>query len=167
MELQKFYKLLAPRSVVLISTIDSNGNTDAAPYSFVMPVSEDPPLIGFSSVNTRKTLKNIHETKEFVINIPTEEILPNLFKCAKYSGNERNDKISYANLSPEKSKKVKAPRIKECAAWIECKLNFEKEFNNRVLVVGSVVECEGKEGICPLHIGGNKFGICSKYLSIQ
>jgi flavin reductase (DIM6/NTAB) family NADH-FMN oxidoreductase RutF len=38
------------------------------------------------------------------------------------------------------------PRIKECAGWIECKLKFEKEFNDRVLIVGSVVECGGKEG---------------------
>ncbi len=167
MEIQNFYKLLAPRPVVLISTIDGNGNSDAAPYSFIMPVSQNPPLIGFSSVNTRKTLKNIRETKEFVVNIPAEEILPNLWKCAQYSGNERNDKISYANLTAEKSGKVNVPRIKECAGWIECKLEFEKEFNDRVLVVGSVVECEGKEGFCPLHIGGNKFGICSHYLSIR
>jgi len=167
MEIKNFYKSLAPRPVVLISTIDYNGNPDAAPYSFIMPLSQDPPLIAFSSVNTRKTLKNIHEVKEFVINIPTEEILPNLFKCAKYSGNERNDKISYANLSVEKSKIVKAPRIKECVAWMECKFEYEKEFNDRTLVVGRVVECEGKEGICPLHIGGNKFGICNKMIEIK
>ncbi len=167
MEIQNYYKLLAPRPVVLISTIDDNGNSDAAPYSFIMPVSRNPPLIGFSSVNTRKTLKNIRETKGFVVNIPTEEILPNLWKCAQYSGNERNDKISYANLTAEKSEKVNVPRIKECAGWIECKLEFEKEFNDRILVVGSVVECEGKEGVSPMHIGGNKFGICSHYLNIR
>lgn len=166
MKLQNFYKLLAPRPVVLISTIDSNGNSDAAPYSFIMPVSQDPPLICFSSVSTRKTLKNVRETKEFVVNIPTEEILPNLWRCAQYSGNERNDKIFYANLNVEKSKKVNALRIKECVGWIECKLEFEKGFKDRSLVIGSVVECEGKEGVCPLHIGKNKFGICSRYLNI-
>ncbi|NCN65529.1 MAG: flavin reductase family protein [Candidatus Altiarchaeum hamiconexum] len=166
MEIKNFYKLLAPRPTVLISTTDEEGNPDVAPFSFVMPVAWEPPLVAVSFANTRKTLKNIMQTKEFVINIPTEEILPNLWKCAQYSGNERNDKFSYANLTAEKSRKVNVPGIKECAGRIECKLEFEKEVNDRVLVVGSVVECEGREGICLLHIGRNKFGISNKVMKI-
>ncbi|MEW6189656.1 MAG: flavin reductase family protein, partial [Actinomycetota bacterium] len=83
LELGNFYKILAPRPAVLISTIDGRGRTNVAPFSFVMPVSRTPPLIAFALAPQRHTLANIRETREFVVNIVPEEILDELLICGK------------------------------------------------------------------------------------
>ena len=60
---EKFYKLLTPRPAVLVTTISPDGIPNAAPFSFVMPVSIEPPLIAFASDPTHDTVKNIFKTK--------------------------------------------------------------------------------------------------------
>jgi len=158
MEIKNFYKSIAPRPIAIITTIDKEGNPNAAPFSFIMPVSIDPPLVCFASAPERKTLKNIRETKEFVFNIPSEESLSKLWFCAqKYSG---KNKIKDAKFTEERAIKVKVPRIKECIAWIECILDFEKECGDHILVVGKVLEFNAIENSALktlMHITKNKF----------
>lgn len=158
METKNFYKAIAPRPIALITTIDEKGNPNIAPFSFVMPVSIEPPIVCFSAAHQRKTLKNIRETKEFTLNIPSEENLGKLWFCAKkYSG---DNKIRDSGLTEEKSVKIKPPRIKECIAWVECMLDFEKECGDHVLIAGKVVEFSAKEDSVSktlMHISGDKF----------
>ena len=49
------YKVLAPRPTIIITTINKKGEVNAAPFSFTMPVSMDPPLIAFASVASHDT----------------------------------------------------------------------------------------------------------------
>ena len=65
-ELDKWYKIMAPRTTVLVSTVDAQGRTNAAPFSFVMPVSGKPPILAVAMAPTRHTLANIKETGDFV-----------------------------------------------------------------------------------------------------
>ncbi|MFN3527524.1 MAG: flavin reductase family protein [Candidatus Altarchaeaceae archaeon] len=167
MKVEDFYKVIAPRPIGLISTIDKEGNPNAAPFSFIMPASTEPEILCFASAPERRTLKNIRETKEFIVNIPSEENLEKLWFCAKkYTG---KNKIKDAGFTEENAKKVKVPRIKECIAWIECSLYLEKELGDHVLVFGKVLEVDAIED-SPLkalmHIGGNKFCIPGKILKI-
>lgn len=78
-----FYQLLIPRPAALISTRAAQGNTNAAPFSFIMPVSVDPPIIAFAAAPKRHTLDNIKETNEFVINIAPKELVEKLWYCSK------------------------------------------------------------------------------------
>ena len=72
------YRLLAPRPTIIVTTKSIEGNVNAAPFSFTMPVSINPPLLAFASVPTHHTFKNIDDTGEFVVNIPNENILDKL-----------------------------------------------------------------------------------------
>ena len=78
-EVENAYRLLAPRPTIIVTTKSNDGHVNAAPFSFTMPVSIKPPLIAFASVPTHHTFKNIEETKEFVVNIPNEDILGKLW----------------------------------------------------------------------------------------
>lgn len=167
MKIENFYKSIAPRPIAIITTIDKEGNPNAAPFSFIMPVSIDPPILCFASAPERKTLKNVRETKEFIFNIPSEENLEKLWFCAqKYKG---KNKIRDAGFTEEKAKKVKVPRIKECIAWIECAFDSEKEFGDHILVFGKVLEFDAIENSylkTLMHIGRNKFCIPGKVLEV-
>lgn len=175
MELKKFYKILAPRIAVLITSIDEKGRVNAAPFSFVMPVSIEPPLLAFACAPERDTFFNIIETKEFVVNLPSREILQKLWKCSEKFPRGVNE-LEKASLTEEKSKEVRPPRIKECFAWFECKLTFHKEFGDHVLILGEVVDADIKNPsflkpngnldvgkVKPLfHLGKEEFSIPSE-----
>lgn len=168
-----YYRLIAPRPAVIISTIDNEGRPNAAPFSFITPVSSDPPLVAVASFPTRHTLANIRETKEFVINIAPEELLEGLWVCGKSLPRGVNE-IKEAKLTEQNSKAVRPPRIAECAAWIEAKLWREIEAGDHFLILGEVVFAEVKENyfsqgrllvdmVKPLlHVGGRYFAIPEK-----
>jgi flavin reductase (DIM6/NTAB) family NADH-FMN oxidoreductase RutF len=172
LETKNFYKVLAPRTSVLITTIDLKGRVNAAPFSFIMPISMKPPLLTFACGHGKDTLLNTIETKEFVVNIPSKEILKELWICNEKFPIEVNE-LEKANLTEEKAKKVKPPRIKECFCWFECILRFQKELGDHILIVGEVVHVEIKdkaflkpngnlnlEKVKPLlHLGGKEFSI--------
>ncbi|MEK7812478.1 MAG: flavin reductase family protein [Candidatus Desantisbacteria bacterium] len=170
LELKNWYKILCPRPVVLISTIDTQGISNAAPYSFVMPISCQPAMVGFASGLKRHTLTNIRETKEFILNIPSEEIIDQVWQCAKPYPCGVSE-IRETGLTEKKAEKVSVPRIGECIGWIECRYEFEQEIGDHVLIVGHVLYSQVKDEWWKddkyqaiqakplLHIGGSEFGI--------
>lgn len=165
-----FYEILSPRCTVLISTVDKEGRVNAAPFSFVTPVSAEPPLVLFSAAPARHTLSNIRETGDFVLNLVSEEILDRVWVCSKGFPKGVNE-IEKAGLSEKKSHTVKSPSIEECLGWLECTLEFEKEAGDHILVVGRVVHAECKDeymkktefDVCKakpaMHIRGKRFAV--------
>ncbi len=162
------YKILAPRPTIIISTVNKKGEINAAPFSFTMPVSMNPPLISFASVPTHDTYRNIMETDEFVINIPGEDILEQLWITGgkfPYGVNE----IEKANLTQIDSIKVTPPKIEECMAAIECRVHWVKKAGDHDIIVGEVLHVDIKENILKdglldvekvkpvLHVGGMNF----------
>lgn len=162
------YRILAPRPTIIVTTISSKDQVNAAPFSFTMPVSMDPPLVAFASVPTHDTYRNLVERGEFVVNIPTEEILEKLWITSgkfPYGVNE----IEKAGLTQISSNEVAPPKIEECVAHLECRIQWIKEAGDHNIIVGKVINAEVKENsmkdgllnvekIKPvLHLGGVDF----------
>jgi flavin reductase (DIM6/NTAB) family NADH-FMN oxidoreductase RutF len=63
----------APRPIGWISTIDSDGRVNLAPYSFYNAFCEDPPIVGFSSGGRKDSQRNVEATGEFVANLATRK----------------------------------------------------------------------------------------------
>jgi flavin reductase (DIM6/NTAB) family NADH-FMN oxidoreductase RutF len=162
------YRILAPRPTIIVTTINNNGEVNAAPFSFTMPVSMNPPLIAFASVTTHHTYKNIDETGEFVVNIPNEDILKELWITGEKFPQEVNE-IEKAGLTQIPSKKVAPPKIKECIASIECKVKWIKKAGDHDVIIGESLYVEVQENMLKdgllyvekakpiLHLGGVNF----------
>ena len=169
MKLQDYYRLMSPKLTVLVTTIDENGRADVSPFSFVAPVSFDPPLVMLSVGLNKHSYWALTRVKEFVINIPTEKILDKLWIAGgKWDPNE--SKIQKAKLKTEPSEKVRPPRLSECVAHIECFEEFSKKAGDHVMVVGRVVAVSANEEFVdehgnlkvedarpPLHVADNIF----------
>ena len=82
LEPEKFKKIL-PLPVTLITTCNAEGIMNAAPYSSIMPVLRPLDLIAFASNPHNDTLKNIHESGQFVINVMGEPSFEKAIRCAK------------------------------------------------------------------------------------
>ena len=166
--LQDFYKLVAPRPILLITTVDKQGRINAAPMSFVMPVEMDPPILAFSTGYDSDTYRNISETGEFVANIVTADIKKQMYTCGKSFPRGVNE-LEKAGLHWEPSEKVKPPRVVESPANLECKLEWTQEGPEYVVVAGRVVAAKVQKGalkagkfnaedIKPLlHLSGKSF----------
>ena len=164
------YRLLAPRPTIIITTQSREGHVNAAPFSFTMPVSIKPPLIAFASVPTHHTFKNIQETGEFVVNIPNEDILDQLWITGEKFAEDINE-IEKAELTSIDSSNVTPPRIAECFAHMECRVHSIKDSGDHNIVIGEVVHADAAvnsikdglinvENIRPvLHLGGVNFVI--------
>jgi flavin reductase (DIM6/NTAB) family NADH-FMN oxidoreductase RutF len=123
------YKILTgsviPRPIGWISSISKDGILNLAPFSFFNAVGEDPPHVMFSTVrsgNTNKdTLNNVLDTKQFVVNMATEELVEAMNASSVNLPPEGNE-FEYAGLTPIASDLVSPPRVKESPISFECEL---------------------------------------------
>jgi flavin reductase (DIM6/NTAB) family NADH-FMN oxidoreductase RutF len=122
------YKLLVgavvPRPIAFVSTISPEGVANLAPFSFFTVASANPPVLCFTTSfrEPRKdTLVNVRATKEFVVNIVSEEFAA---KMNATSGEYPYgvDEFAISGLTPAPSVLVSPPRVKESHVNMECKL---------------------------------------------
>ncbi len=143
-----WYGMLSPRFTALITTVDKEGRPNAAPHSFVMPFSHEPPLVCFSVIPTHDTLANVRETAEFVFNIAPESLLHQMLICSRHYPKDVNE-IREAGFTERKSKKIKVPSIEECVLWVECQCLLEVGFplsvSDHNMIFGRVVHAECKD----------------------
>ena len=136
LEVMQTYKLMTglivPRPVALVSTVDAAGVRNVAPYSFFCGVGSNPPTVLFCPSLTgppkdgkrddrKDTLRNVEETGEFVINIVSVAIADAANRTAANVPPEV-DEFDLAGLTAIPSEVVKAPRVAESPAQMECKL---------------------------------------------
>lgn len=119
-DVEKAYRLLSPRILVLITTVDSLGGINAMPTTFISPISFKPPLLMLSLSPKTNTFDNIIKYKEFVVNILGKEHLDKVLRCGKHFPKGFN-KLEQVGLHWYSSEKVKPPRVKEAKVWLECK----------------------------------------------
>lgn len=143
------YKLLVgavvPRPIAFVSTVSLEGVTNLAPFSFFTVASANPPVLCFtvSFREPRKdTLVNIRETREFVVNIVSEEFAAKMnVTSAEYPYGV--DEFAMSGLTPAPSDLVRPPRVKESHVNMECRLLQTIEVSNQsmggTLILGQVV----------------------------
>ena len=124
------YKLMigsiVPRPIAFVSTIDKQGRRNLAPFSFFNGVCSNPPIVLFSTVirkdGTHKdTLNNVEQTREFVVNIVSEEFAGQMNETSADVAPDV-DEFELSGLTPTPSDLVKPPRVKEAKITMECKL---------------------------------------------
>lgn len=130
-----------PLPVTFISTSSAVGIRNIAPYSCLMPVLRPLDLVCLASALKRDTLDNIRATKEFVINLAGVDMIDKVIPTARYSPPEE-DEFILAGLEEKPSVRVKAPSIKGCYGWMECRLYKEYAEPTYVLIMGQVVHLE-------------------------
>ncbi len=135
------FKRMVPMPFTLITTIDSSGCPNAAPYGCVMPILRPLDLIAIASAHPRDTLRNIRETKEFVVNIVAPSSFKKAMLCAKNYPPQVNE-LEEVGLESLPSRMIKPPRVKDSLGWIEAIFEEEIARPNYVLIIGKVILAE-------------------------
>lgn len=152
-------RIVTPRPVLLITTVNKDGLVNMAPFSAVTFAGYDPPSVvvsigkqkhdkrfltedlgaKYDLEEKKDTLANIEYSGEFVAHLATEDLLDAIIIGDRRYPKEVSE-LQRAGLTPVPSRTVKPPRIKEAKVAVECQLL--NQFNVRadhVLVVGKGV----------------------------
>ena len=116
-----FNAIIAPRPIGWISTCSEEGKPNLAPYSFFNAFNYTPPLIGFSSLGDKDSVRNARTTGEFVWNLvsrPLAEAMNQSCAPVPYGVNE----FELAGLETAPSRLVKVPRVAASLVAMECKV---------------------------------------------
>jgi len=146
---------VGPRPIALASTIDKNGNSNLAPFSFFNVFSANPPIAIFSPARsgrtntTKHTYDNIKEIPEVVINIVTHGMVHQVSLASAEYAKEINEFVK-AGFTMEKSQLIKPFRVKESPVQMECKVKQVIELGTEG-GAGNLIICE----IVMMHINEN------------
>ena len=113
--------IVAPRPIGWISTVDAVGAVNLAPYSFFNMVSDDPPMVMFSSNGWKDSVRNVSETGEFVANLAVR-FLAKQMNLSSAAVPPEIDEMELASLEKAPSVLVRPPRVAAAPAALECKL---------------------------------------------
>lgn len=128
------YHLLYPLRTYLI--VSGHDETNVMTADWLTILSYKPLIIGVAIAPKRYTHKLIKECKEFVVSVPTLEMLKDVWIAGTKSG---PGKVKDMGISFVDSKKVKVKSIKEAVANMECKLIDERNYGDHTLFVGEVI----------------------------
>jgi flavin reductase (DIM6/NTAB) family NADH-FMN oxidoreductase RutF len=149
---------VAPRPIAWVSTLSASGQPNLAPFSFFNAVCVDPPLLAFApglrqprQADTphgqsrgipKDTLRNVRETKEFVVNVVTYELL----QAMNVTSGEYDPSVNefeLAKVTPLPSRLVRPARVAESPVSFECRLyqilDFSPAPTGSSLVIGEIV----------------------------
>lgn len=116
-----FNSIVGPRPIGWISTQDRLGRRNLAPYSFFNAFNYRPPIIGFSSIGYKDTVRNIEQTGEFAWNLATRA-LAEAMNASSAMVSADVDEFLLAGLTPLPSRLIGAPRVAESPVSFECRV---------------------------------------------
>jgi flavin reductase (DIM6/NTAB) family NADH-FMN oxidoreductase RutF len=138
--------VVGPRPIAFASTIDENGISNLAPFSFFNVFSANPPILIFSPARsgrantTKHTYENVKIIPEVVINIVNHDMVHQVsLASAEYA--KGVSEFEKAGFTPLSSKLIKPFRVKESPVQIECKVNQVIELGNGG-GAGNLIICE-------------------------
>jgi flavin reductase (DIM6/NTAB) family NADH-FMN oxidoreductase RutF len=149
MEPRHIYNLLiglvAPRPIALVTSMNEQGQMNAAPFSAYNYLCTDPPVVGLGVTDKpggvfvpKDTARNIRRGGQFVVNVVTEDLAKAMNVCATDFPADVSE-LEMAGLATAPSSVVKVPRIRQAHAALECVEHATIEIGRSRIVLGRVV----------------------------
>jgi flavin reductase (DIM6/NTAB) family NADH-FMN oxidoreductase RutF len=140
-----FNAIVGPRPIGWISTRSNDGVLNLAPYSFFTAFNYIPPIVGFSSIGPKDSVRNIQENGMFVWNLVTRPLAEAMNQTCAAVGPEVNE-FELAGLNTAPSRTMDVPRVAESPVSFECRSTqiiqlegLDKQKIPTWLVLGEVV----------------------------
>ncbi|HEX8463738.1 MAG TPA: flavin reductase family protein [Abditibacterium sp.] len=141
------YKLLTgvvvPRPIALVTSRNTDGMLNAAPFSYFNLVGSKPPLVvlGLAAKapgSPKDTARNIQEAGEFVVNMVSRELMDAMNICAIDFPPDISE-IEAARLEIAASQVIKTPRLAATPAALECRHHTSLLIGENRVILGEVV----------------------------
>lgn len=172
MEPRAFYRVMnsvvVPRPIAWVCSRSADGVLNLAPHSFYTVACVQPPVVQFTSVGRKDSLRNVEATGEFTVSLTPEA----LFEQVNATGTDFPPGTSEAEacgVRLEPSDVVGVPRVADSPVAIECTLHATMLLGDCTVVFGRVRAItvwehavrDGRPRIEQLHplarLGGNEW----------
>jgi len=137
---------LTPVPAVLVTVASADGRDNIITLAWVGTVNSEPPMISISIRPSRYSHRLLEETGEFVVNLPTEDMVRELDLCGMVSGRDQ-DKFELCGFGREPASEVKAPLIDRCPVNIECVVRNKMSLGSHDLYIGEILAVHVDEEI--------------------
>lgn len=135
-------KLASPVScVVMVTTVDADGMTNAAPMATCIRNNHNPTCFEFTVDADKDTAQNVIRSGEFTVNmVPFERDILEKVQLTALRMPEGTNELAAVGLTSIPARALRPPRIGECRSHFECVVEWTKLwFEKRITVVGRVV----------------------------
>jgi flavin reductase (DIM6/NTAB) family NADH-FMN oxidoreductase RutF len=136
-----FYRVLnsvvVPRPIAWVCSRSAEGVLNLAPHSFYTVACVDPPIVQFTSVGRKDSLRNVEATREFTVSLTPES----LFEQVNATGTDFPAGISEAEqvgVLLEPSERVGVPHVAGSPVAVECTLHSTVRLGDSTVVFGAV-----------------------------
>ncbi|MFJ6215656.1 flavin reductase family protein [Streptomyces sp. NPDC092296] len=151
MNSRAFYKLLTavvvPRPIAWVSTLAADGQTaNLAPHSFFTVACTEPPIVQFTVVGRKDSLRNAEATGEFVVNFAPEPLIEQINATATDFPADLGE-FDAVGIEREASLRVRPPRVAASPVALECRLHSTLRLGNSTVVFGQVVHAAVREEV--------------------
>jgi flavin reductase (DIM6/NTAB) family NADH-FMN oxidoreductase RutF len=114
-----FNAIVGPRPIGWISSVSADGTRNLAPYSFFNAFAYTPPIVGFSSVGHKDSVRNLEATGEFVWNLVSRDLATAMNETSTADG---VDEWERAGVEAAESVDVTPQRVAAAPVAFECKV---------------------------------------------
>lgn len=138
--------LISPLPVALVScgTFDSSNIITIA---WTGIVNTKPPMTYISVRPERHSYQLLKESKEFVINLPSESLVKRLDLCGMKTG-AKIDKFKHCGFTKLKPEILRdCPAIEECPINLECKITQEMPLGSHSMFLAEIVNIRVNEDL--------------------
>ncbi|MBM7517054.1 flavin reductase family protein [Nocardioides nitrophenolicus] len=170
--------LVVPRPIAWVSSLSAAGVGNLAPHSFFTVASAEPPIVQFTSVGAKDTLRNVLETGEFTVSLASRPLLEEInASSAAYDAGVDEARALDIEMAP--SVTVAPPRVAASPASLECRLERTVPVGDSTIVLGEVVALtvdpevlvDGRpalDRLAPLsRLGGDEWGLPPEVVRVR
>jgi flavin reductase (DIM6/NTAB) family NADH-FMN oxidoreductase RutF len=123
---QALVSIVTPRPIAWVTTVNSEGRVNLAPFSFFNAFGANPPVVVFSPVlrrdgSKKDTLVNVEATGEFVVNAAVEPLAGQINLSSKEIAPDESE-VELTGLTTRPSEIVRPPRLAESPVSLECRV---------------------------------------------
>jgi flavin reductase (DIM6/NTAB) family NADH-FMN oxidoreductase RutF len=182
LERSAYYRVLnsvvVPRPIAWVCSRSTEGVLNLAPHSFYTVACVDPPIVQFTSVGRKDSLRNVEATGEFTISLTPEALFEHINATGTdFPPHESEAELTGVRLEP--SERVSVPRVAESPVSLECTLHATLGLGDSTVVFGRValitawesVVRDGRpriEELMPLaRLGGNEWSTIGEVREIR
>ena len=161
--------LVVPRPIAWVTTLNEDGQVNAAPFSYFQLMGENPPLVVLgigkrSDGSAKDSFRNIRRSREFVINIVTEENVEVMNLCGTDFPPGVSE-VQALGLKTEPSTVVKPPRLAIAPAQLEARELQTLLIGGNQVIMGELVVAHIRDEFIDadtLHVHTEKMGMVGR-----
>lgn len=129
---QRISPLAGP--IALVTSVDSVGRVNVAPKSWISHVCRGPRLLVLGCSRQHHTAQNLLDNGECVLNFPSDSLAGRTWDAHRFLEPSR-DELIVRGFTPVPAENVMPPRLKECKAHIEGRVESVKWYGDECVFI--------------------------------